>query len=61
MGLGPPVCDRCIVIAELRNDIWSCPVCHSIRLSGHLWEYTDEYQQRFENNSKLVKFTKGQG
>lgn len=60
MGLGPPVCDKCMVIAHLKNHTWSCPVCHSIHVPNNLWEYTTEYQKRFEDNTKFMKFMKGE-
>jgi len=59
MGVGPPVCDKCIVIAELRNETWACPICYSIRLPNHLWEYTEEHQKKLEDNTKFIKFVKG--
>jgi hypothetical protein len=49
-----------MVIAELIDNIWTCPECYSIRLAAHLWEYTEEYQKRFEDNTKFIKFVKGQ-
>lgn len=59
MGMGPPVCTKCMVIAELIDNIWTCPECYSIRLGAHLWEYTDEYQKQFKDNTKFIKFVKG--
>lgn len=60
MGLGPPVCTKCQVIGELKGDTWSCPVCYTIALGSHLWEFTEEYQKRYEDNTKFIKFMKGQ-
>ena len=50
MGLGPPVCDKCWVIAELTPEnhpnygievsygtsYWQCPICNSPELQEHL-------------------------
>lgn len=60
MGLGPPVCDKCRVIGRLSGDLWTCPVCYSRHLPNNLWEYTEEYQKLFEDNTKFIKFMKGE-
>ena len=54
MELGPPVCPKCMIIARL-TDRWFCPKCHTVALPNCLWEYTEEYQQRFEDNTKIFK------
>ena len=59
MGLGPPVCTDCRVIGEIIGDTWTCPMCYSIRLGSHLWEYTKEYQQQFEANTRFARFMRG--
>jgi len=59
MGLGPPVCTKCMVIGQLSGGTWVCPVCYSVRLGNHLWEFTEEYQKRFEDNTKFMKFVQG--
>ena len=60
MGLGPPVCQKCMVIGQLMGDTWTCPSCYSVRMGSHLWEFTEDYQKRFEDNTKFLKFMKGE-
>ena len=48
MGLGPPVCTKCMIVAKLdENDIthpWRCPVCKDWDLKGSLWTYVQSMQ-----------------
>ena len=59
MGLGPPVCLKCEVIAELAQQTWYCPVCHTEDLRKNMWALTPKYQQQLEANSKFYKFMRG--
>ena len=73
MGLGPPVCKKCMVIgnytpdsdprhgAKVRygNSYYHCPICGSPELDGHLWEYTDDQQDDIDGNTRFLKFMKG--
>ena len=49
-----------MVIGQLRKNNWACPSCRSVIMNNHLFEYTKEYQQRLEDNTKFLKFLKGE-
>ena len=51
MGLGPPCCDKCQVVAILNNDTkeWKCFVCDNTTLTN-LWRY-DQKQQDHNFNT----------
>lgn len=60
MGLGPPVCERCLVLYEFKHSYgWECPIC-KINSPDHLnaWScgLTDQY---LKNNLKFMKFVNG--
>ena len=60
MGLGPPVCEDCRVIAKLEHPGrgWHCPVCNKQgHQLGNLWQQPD--QEVYEQNTKFVDFVKG--
>ena len=50
MGLGPPVCMKCMIIGTLGAGAfpWSCPRCHDTHLKGSLWTFTKELQKKIE-------------
>ena len=60
MGLGPPVCERCLVLYEFKHSYgWECPDC-KLNSPDHLnaWScgYTDEY---LEGNRRFWNFILG--
>ena len=64
MGLGPPVCSKCMVIAVMTkkddprygiavrygNSYWHCPICESPELDSNLLDYDSVTQAEFEGN-----------
>ena len=73
MGLGPPVCKKCMVIGQLTPaddprygvnvpwgaSYWNCPICDSAELESNLWEYSDDVQDEIEGNTIFRKFMTG--
>ena len=72
MGLGPPVCTKCMVIGVLTDEndprygirvkygssYWHCPVCESPELISNLWEYDSDTQFEIESDTIFFKFIK---
>jgi hypothetical protein len=73
MGLGPPVCNKCKVLADLtakgdaRHGVsvsygysyWHCPICGSAELNSNLWEYDETTQDEIDGNTRFLKFMNG--
>ena len=72
MGLGPPVCTKCMVIGIISNkddprygvkvrygnSYWHCPICESPELDSNLWEYDLDIQDEIASNTIFLKFMK---
>lgn len=66
MGLGPPLCEKCMVIGELiehyhayNHSGWVCPVCGNDQLKSYAGFEERDWAQ-FEQNKKFLLFMKGQ-
>ncbi len=64
MGLGPPVCEKCMVLYEFKHSYgWECPIC-KINSPNHLnlWSMTcdeediDQLTERLEANQRFYNF-----
>lgn len=48
MGLGPPVCTKCMVIGKLNESAkkhpWRCPICKDWDMKGSLFTYVQSMQ-----------------
>ncbi len=64
MGLGPPVCEKCMVLYEFKHSYgWECPIC-KINRPNHLnlWSMTcdeediDQLTERLEANQRFYNF-----
>ena len=59
MGLGPPVCNRCMLIgrhnSKTQTHPWRCPCCGDYDLKGSLWGYLTETQKLIEVRSRLFE------
>lgn len=57
MGLGPPVCVKCNLMARMRplvhSNRWYCAGCGDINFKG-LWELTKETQNTIEDNENFL-------
>ena len=65
MSQGPRVCLDCHTIADLKDalelrDSWGCPVCKDRWRLGRLMDLLETQRQEYANNTRLVKFIKGQ-
>lgn len=61
MGLGPPVCERCWVVAvwpATAPDPWHCPICGSTELKANLWS-CGVSEEELDANYRFLKFMKG--
>lgn len=66
MGLGPPVCEKCMVLAEYDNDRvdlgknpWHCSICNNDDPKYSLWS-CGWTQQELEDNKHFLRFAKGE-
>jgi tRNA(Ile2) C34 agmatinyltransferase TiaS len=60
MGLGPPVCIDCGVIASLSEGRgWRCQSCGDTSLPKHLWMFPKDEQDEFELNTVIAKENRG--
>jgi len=64
MGLGPPVCQHCRVLAHLSDELgWHCKYCGETDLKDFfpfaLGTRSPEYRE-LENNEKFYKFVNGE-
>ena len=60
MGLGPPVCVDCGVIATLSEGTgWRCQNCGDTSLSKNLWMFSKDEQDSIELNTIITRENKG--
>lgn len=61
MGLGPPVCERCIVRAYLDANagIWYCKYCGNKNTKWNAWD-CDFSEDELTGNELFLKFVKGE-
>jgi hypothetical protein len=59
MGLGPPVCMKCMVIGNLSEEKgWFCEICDSRDLKGNLWNNIGVSEDELESNYRFYKAVK---
>lgn len=60
MGLGPPVCGKCLVLYTFKHSYgWECPVCHQ-NDDNQLGLFECNYSHEWlEGNLRWWKFIKG--
>ena len=51
MGLGPPVCDKCMIYFSLSGTLWSCPKCCSDKTDRHAFQYSYSRMQQISDNT----------
>lgn len=54
MGLGPPVCIKCLIIGHNGEWLWYCPKCHSTNLKHNLAEFMPELQKIIGCRSDII-------
>lgn len=66
MGLGPPVCEDCVVLMEyneydapLLPSGYFCPMCGSTNINRHAGIGPESSYQLYEDNLRLLMFMKG--
>ena len=68
MGLGPPVCEKCMVLGELTiisdgsgydRHVWGCPICLGTSLKESLWT-CGWTEKELEDNLRFRRFVKGE-
>ncbi len=58
MGLGPPVCEPCMIVGTLTEHKpfpWRCLHCGAVELKSHLWNFIKPTQELIEARTNLVK------
>lgn len=62
MGLGPPICERCLVFYTYKHSYgWECPICKQNSPEHlNLWA-TDYTEEELEGNLRFLQFIKGVG
>ena len=62
MGLGPPVCTKCEVLYEYKDNgiRWNCPVCNALveDCKANLYELTEEEREAYMDKSSEVRAEK---
>ena len=60
MGLGPPVCEKCLVLYEFKHSYgWECPICKTNSPNCYsLWS-CGIGREELEGNLRFLKFMKG--
>lgn len=60
MGLGPPVCEKCRVIAnfDIDTEQWFCPICDNAKCQWSAWD-CGLTQEELKDNERFLKFVKG--
>lgn len=60
MGLGPPVCEKCIVLYEFKHSYgWECPIC-KINSPDHMNAWSCGIsEEELEGNLRFLKFMQG--
>lgn len=59
MGLGPPVCQHCQVLAHFTwEKYWHCQYCGETKITDAAGFNPDRYRE-LERNERLFTFTKG--
>ena len=60
MGLGPPVCEKCLVLYEFKHSYgWECPICKvNSEDCRYLWSCGIS-EEELEGNFRFLKFMQG--
>ena len=60
MGLGPQVCEQCVVIFDFNPDTgWQCPICGSTKSDRHTGIGPLSDFKKYEDNLKFLQFMQG--
>lgn len=60
MGLGPPVCQHCQVVASFTDETgWYCKYCNETDLKENVWPGSDRWRQLWQNE-QFLKFVNGE-
>lgn len=59
MGLGPPVCQHCHVVANFTDEAgWHCKYCKETKFTDNVWPNGDRWNQ-YKQNEKFLDFITG--
>ncbi len=67
MGLGPPVCEKCLVLYRFKHSYgWECPICETNSPDHlNLWsmqsddQTLEQIEEELESNLRFLEFMKG--